>query len=80
MCTVDGHGHLNQPKPLYLRYSEIVQEEDKKLSENHLKSTDGVLVFVSPGVALPFPRSSIKHRLVYSLLPWQYCLRSQSQT
>ena len=66
--------------PLYAMYSEIVQEEDNKIAENHQKSADGILVFVSPCVARPFLRTSIKHRLVYSLPPSQHCLRSQSQT
>jgi len=66
--------------PLYAMYSKIVQEEDNKIAENHQKSADGILVVVSPRVARPFLRFSIKYRLVYSLLPSQHCLPSQSQT
>jgi hypothetical protein len=66
--------------PLYAMYSKIVQEEDNKIAENHQKSADGVLIFVSPRVARPFLRASIKHRLVYSLPPSLHCLQSQSQT
>ena len=66
--------------PLYAMYSKIVQEEDNKVAENHQKSADGILVFVSPRIARPFLSASIKYRLVYSLPPSQHCLRSQSQT
>jgi hypothetical protein len=70
----------NNSWPLYAMYSKIVQEEDKKIAEYHQKSADGILVFVSPRIARPFLRTSIKHRLVYSLPLSRYCLRSQSQT
>jgi hypothetical protein len=35
-------------------YSKIVQEEDNKSAENHQKSADGILIFVSPALLAHF--------------------------
>ena len=78
-----NHGDINYGDsswPLYAIYSKIVQEEDNKIAENHQKSADGILIFVSPRVAHPFLCTSIKYRPVYSLPPLPRCLQSQFQT
>ena len=56
--------------PLFSIYSKAAEEEDNKMVERWQKDADGILIFVSPRVAIPccFVLELEHCRPVYSLL------------
>ncbi len=70
---VDGSG------PIFSMYSEMAEEEDKKMAEGWKADADGILIFVS------CHRRCCRHQLnshrpVCSLLLWRRCSRYLSRT
>jgi len=73
---VDGSG------PLFSMYLERAGEEDKKMTDSWKADADGILIFVSPDIALRSHsnRTLRGRRLVYSPLRSQHWSQYRSRT